>query len=119
MPRQIEVLGAAANFVPSGAKETMASQLVAAGVDQGSQPAPSADEPLPHDVAAVMEGEEPEPEPEPEPSSDPDESCAVIGTAPIPGGLVLGLALWFVRRRRARWGAYRARSSNSRGITIS
>lgn len=104
LPDQLQVAAAGANFIPTGANDTVASQLISAGVDRASRPAPSGDAPLPPDVAAVMEGEDAGRDAGTDAgsssSSDPDESCAVAGGAPISGGLLFGLALIALRRRR-------------------
>lgn len=104
LPDQLQVAAAGANFIPTGANDTVASQLIAAGVDQGSRPPATGDAPLPPDVEAVVEGGEPDAGTPDAGSSDPDpdDSCAVIGGAPIPGGLLIGLSLWFVKRARRR-----------------
>lgn len=100
LPDQLQVAAAGANFIPTGANDTMASQLISAGVDRASRPAPSSDAPLPPDVRAVMEGGDAGTDAGGSSSSDPDDSCAVAGSAPIPGGLLLGWWLLVMGRRR-------------------
>lgn len=56
LPRQLEVAAAGANFIPSGANETLATQLIAAGVDQASQPPATDDADLPPSVQFAAEG---------------------------------------------------------------
>ena len=56
LPRQLEVAGAGANFIPSGANETLATQLIAAGVEEASRPVPIEDAALPPAVEFAARG---------------------------------------------------------------